>query len=82
MPLSHLEKMKVSARHTVICLEASLVHCIPFHGRDCEYRKNYEFFILIREQKSTVTVNNIHVIKKPQGSTKRSEKSFKDTVLY
>lgn len=45
MPLSHLEKMKVSARHTVICLGASLVYCIPFCGRDCEYREN-ELFCL------------------------------------
>lgn len=86
MPLSHLGKTRVNARHAVIYLGASLVHCIPLCGRDYKYRENYRPLILIRGQKSMVTVNNIHVPSNQETPqilcfTKTSKKSIKDIVL-
>lgn len=81
MPLSHLEKMKVNARHKVICLGASLVYCFPFHGRDCEYRENDELFCLDQkaEEHGPGPCNQETV--QTLCSTNKPKKSFKDIVL-
>lgn len=86
MPPSHLKKMRVNVRDTAIHLGASPVHCIPFCARDWKYRENDGSPLLIREQKSRVMVNNVHVLSNQESAqilyfTELSKNSIKGIVL-